>query len=469
MERSRGGRPRHPDILTPAEQRVLDELRAGGTNAEIAVRLGVSPDAVKYHISNMLGKLELGDRHQLAAWRPDTARSRLRGLLAAPAGLSVLARPLVWAGVGGVVLAGIAAVVAAVLLLPRGDGGPEVSPAGTDCDVVARADGPAGAPAPGGTVAGGATVVCGEVVTLTAQAKDGYCFSHWDSESPSEGCPLTSTKELTASGGTSVHVANFKVPPLPEVTAIPYNLATSSAAELTTPGSYTFLEDADDISSEGGSVFQVPGTYGLLVHESDADGASRAAFYATVSVGDRFDLWANDQCFFRYEVTEVLAAQGETRAFKVSWLINKVARCGRHEYLKADTTIPVTFRWGVSPGVEGEDGIRVMIFGEPAPGPGRYRIEGFPVVIFIPAGMTLTRAGGGVPHGGLHGQAFALEDVESGSVILLYASDGTEAKRTVVAPADDETAVGGTDDSSTTPRDVNALFDALVASVEVVD
>ena len=57
MERRRGGRPRHPDILTPAEWGVLRELRAGGTNAEIAVRLGVSPDAVKYHISNMLGKL----------------------------------------------------------------------------------------------------------------------------------------------------------------------------------------------------------------------------------------------------------------------------------------------------------------------------------------------------------------------------------------------------------------------------
>ncbi len=67
MERNRGGRPRHPDILTPAEWGVLLELRAGGTNAEIAVRLGVSPDAVKYHISNMLGKLDLGDRHELAA------------------------------------------------------------------------------------------------------------------------------------------------------------------------------------------------------------------------------------------------------------------------------------------------------------------------------------------------------------------------------------------------------------------
>ena len=62
MERNRGGRPRHPDVLTPAEWRVLEALREGGTNAEIGARLGISADAVKYHVSNMLGRLELRDR-----------------------------------------------------------------------------------------------------------------------------------------------------------------------------------------------------------------------------------------------------------------------------------------------------------------------------------------------------------------------------------------------------------------------
>ena len=41
---------------------MLEELRRGGTNAEIAVRLGVTLDAVKFHISNMLGKLGLENR-----------------------------------------------------------------------------------------------------------------------------------------------------------------------------------------------------------------------------------------------------------------------------------------------------------------------------------------------------------------------------------------------------------------------
>ena len=67
---ARGGRPPHPDLLTPAEWRVLEELRGGRTNAEIAVRLGVSPDAVKYHVSNMLAKLD--GRHR----RRHSARAR---------------------------------------------------------------------------------------------------------------------------------------------------------------------------------------------------------------------------------------------------------------------------------------------------------------------------------------------------------------------------------------------------------
>ena len=124
MERNRGGRPRHPDILTPAEWRVLEELRKGGTNAEIAVRLGVSPDAVKYHISNMLGKLALHDRHQLAAWQAAAKRGRLRALLATPVGFVSLTRPLVWAGVGAVTLAGVAAL-AVILVILQGNREPE--------------------------------------------------------------------------------------------------------------------------------------------------------------------------------------------------------------------------------------------------------------------------------------------------------------------------------------------------------
>lgn len=107
MPERRRGRPPHPDLLTPAERRVLEELRKGGTNAEIAVRIGIGPETVKTHISNMLAKLELDDRQQLAAWR-EADGPRRRWLLT-----PFLLRPLVGLGV----VAGVVVLVVVLLLL----------------------------------------------------------------------------------------------------------------------------------------------------------------------------------------------------------------------------------------------------------------------------------------------------------------------------------------------------------------
>ncbi len=108
------GRPPHPDILTPAEQRVLEELRSGGTNVEIAVRLGISPETVKTHIANMLSKLELADRRQLAAWRPTEKRLRLRALLPLPAALA-------WTG-GAVAVVAVVVALAVMIVVLTGEG-----------------------------------------------------------------------------------------------------------------------------------------------------------------------------------------------------------------------------------------------------------------------------------------------------------------------------------------------------------
>ena len=118
MDRNRGGRPRHPDVLTPAEWRVLEALREGGTNAEIGARLGLSLDTVKYHISNMLAKLELRDRRALASWRPAEPRGRLRGAFAVPAAaIAAVARPIVWVGAATAAVAGVVVGVVAVVAL----------------------------------------------------------------------------------------------------------------------------------------------------------------------------------------------------------------------------------------------------------------------------------------------------------------------------------------------------------------
>ncbi len=63
------GRPRHPDQLTPGEWRIVDAVRHGLSNAQIAARRGISADAVKYHVRNAVAKLGLKSRTELRRWR----------------------------------------------------------------------------------------------------------------------------------------------------------------------------------------------------------------------------------------------------------------------------------------------------------------------------------------------------------------------------------------------------------------
>src|SRR5579871_297937 len=67
-EKRRKGRPPHDDVLTPAEWRVVHAIQHGMTNREIALRRGISPDAVKFHITNAMAKLGLPNRKALRHW-----------------------------------------------------------------------------------------------------------------------------------------------------------------------------------------------------------------------------------------------------------------------------------------------------------------------------------------------------------------------------------------------------------------
>jgi DNA-binding CsgD family transcriptional regulator/extradiol dioxygenase family protein len=85
------GRPPTNDLLTPAEWSVVNGVRHGSSNPSIARRLGVSLDAVKYHVSNAMQKLGFLRRAQLRQWqgvaqksalsnqgRPDTKQPKVR-------------------------------------------------------------------------------------------------------------------------------------------------------------------------------------------------------------------------------------------------------------------------------------------------------------------------------------------------------------------------------------------------------
>jgi DNA-binding CsgD family transcriptional regulator len=105
------GRPRHQDVLTPREWQVLDLLRRGLTNDQIASQLAISADTAKFHVSEILTKLGVQTRQEAAAWQGQPRRVFTLAPLAA---LLRKSNAHQLAGVG------VAAGVAAVLLLATG-------------------------------------------------------------------------------------------------------------------------------------------------------------------------------------------------------------------------------------------------------------------------------------------------------------------------------------------------------------
>ncbi len=75
--RSRRGRPPHADLLTPTEWRIVHAIQHGMSNREIARRRGVSLDAVKYHVANVVAKLGLANRQAVRRWFRTPAGSAL--------------------------------------------------------------------------------------------------------------------------------------------------------------------------------------------------------------------------------------------------------------------------------------------------------------------------------------------------------------------------------------------------------
>jgi DNA-binding CsgD family transcriptional regulator/catechol 2,3-dioxygenase-like lactoylglutathione lyase family enzyme len=73
------GRPPHDDLLTPAEWRIVEAVRHGMSNPEIAARRGISLDAVKFHVANVLQKLDLNNRGELRRWNGVARHSALHG------------------------------------------------------------------------------------------------------------------------------------------------------------------------------------------------------------------------------------------------------------------------------------------------------------------------------------------------------------------------------------------------------
>ncbi len=130
----------------------------------------------------------------------------------------------------------------------------------------------------------------------------------------------------TASAATSLSCVEYLVGALicstPDAApaGLPYS-TYDTTGQATTPGSYAFLDTAGDAVTtyEG---LRDGTTIGLRIHTSDADGASRAATYSGVAVGDVVEWREADDCWVRYAVTEVKADPEGTsprKEFGIEW------------------------------------------------------------------------------------------------------------------------------------------------------
>ena len=135
---------RYKHDLTPRQREVLELIARGRTNAEIGERLGLSLDGAKWHVREILSKLNLDSREQAADYwrnyqRPLTRLARTFAAISMPGALKV--------GLAGGAALGVAgiAVAAVIALRGGGDGGgtvsvaPGGSPASTSEDRQATA------------------------------------------------------------------------------------------------------------------------------------------------------------------------------------------------------------------------------------------------------------------------------------------------------------------------------------------
>ena len=108
--------------------------------------------------------------------------------------------------------------------------------------------------------------------------------------------------------GDRVVTTTFQV----TTTTIRYTTYDTTGA-ATTPGSYAFLTDPDDLTTaittyEGLRTGLRDGTtIGLVMHQNDGDGASHEAFYDLVEANDVVEWREADGCWMRYVVREVHA------------------------------------------------------------------------------------------------------------------------------------------------------------------
>ena len=140
--------------------------------------------------------------------------------------------------------------------------------------------------------------------------------------------------------GNRVVTTTFQV----TTTTIRYTSYDTTGA-ATTQGSYAFLTGSgdDETAVTTYEALRDGTATGLRIHQSDGYGASQADTYGAVAVGDVFEWREADDCWVRYEVTDVKADPAGTaprKEFAVKWKAYAFTGCSGT--VATDTHVSVT-------------------------------------------------------------------------------------------------------------------------------
>src|SRR6185437_6415933 len=111
-----GGSHQRDSVLTERQRAVLELIAAGKTNAEIGEALGISLDGAKWHVTEILTRLQVQTREQAADWwrHEQSVQQRASRLFSH-------FRPITAIGgiaLGGTVLAAVGVCAVVILMRP---------------------------------------------------------------------------------------------------------------------------------------------------------------------------------------------------------------------------------------------------------------------------------------------------------------------------------------------------------------
>ena len=253
--------------------------------------------------------------------------------------------------------------------------------------------------------------------------------------------------------------------PTPPPTILRYDQYDATGG-ATRPNSYAFLTDAADLTSGATTFAEVSGAEALLLNARSNYTSRAAKILAAVEVGDRFTWHLSATCWYHYRITEILTdpPAPARKLLRIALeaedpCIITPAQLDDPDYFDDVRDRLISFYWEDHPPSQpeiGPDGLRIFPTDYPVEGGRTYRVGpgSYGFVIDVPAGMRLIYRGTSSEDSPGGNWTAYFEDEASGAALALDYSSGEDVGRYIPPEYD----------SSGESRDVDALFDAIIAS-----